>query len=444
MPNDNTNPWGDAANQAVGAMYKYYMSQPNQAEIEANQLSNQLKAAQLEKVAMDNKFAPQLFQSQIDSQRSSLARNNFELQQKRKESEAASRFADAFGSIPDVRGPVPTDDTMGPVMPVTPLDRQNSMASLFEQYAPTLNKDTAAAARDALGTANALRFEDPIQRQLAIDEKATSYENMMPGFTLTPGAVRFGANNEKIASAPFKTGGGSYIQQPDGTVISIDGGAPPLRPNIQANLQGDQIASEKLKGLMSYTRRLANEDPLNFGFPGFVKGGVQDVTTLLGGVTSALGYEQPQQAVDAARRDILASGVDQTLFNGIFDPTLPALQTANDLLVYQAAAALAGQEGRDLSNADVKAMRKIVGNSTDWFTSQNKFLSKLDVLEQILNLNDQVTDRTLGGNVTGATNPLMGVAAPTGPVAIQSDADYESLPSGTQFIAPDGTTRIKP
>jgi hypothetical protein len=34
-----------------------------------------------------------------------------------------------------------------------------------------------------------------------------------------------------------------------------------------------------------------------------------------------------------------------------------------------------------------------------------------------------------------------GAAAPT---KISSDADYNALPSGAQFIAPDGTTRRKP
>lgn len=37
-----------------------------------------------------------------------------------------------------------------------------------------------------------------------------------------------------------------------------------------------------------------------------------------------------------------------------------------------------------------------------------------------------------------------GVAQPSGPVSINSDQEYNALPSGTEFIAPDGTRRIKP
>lgn len=42
----------------------------------------------------------------------------------------------------------------------------------------------------------------------------------------------------------------------------------------------------------------------------------------------------------------------------------------------------------------------------------------------------------------GAAEAAPGRAAP--PVPIKSDADYNALPSGTRFLAPDGTTRVKP
>lgn len=42
---DNTNPWADAANQAVGALYKYYMTKPNANQIQQEQMKNRLIAA---------------------------------------------------------------------------------------------------------------------------------------------------------------------------------------------------------------------------------------------------------------------------------------------------------------------------------------------------------------------------------------------------------------
>lgn len=43
-----------------------------------------------------------------------------------------------------------------------------------------------------------------------------------------------------------------------------------------------------------------------------------------------------------------------------------------------------------------------------------------------------------------ATEDPTGLVDQSAPVQIQDDAGYEALPSGTTFIAPDGTTRIKP
>ena len=51
MPkNTQTNPWGDAANQAVGALYKYYMSQPTAQD----QLKQQYMQAQIDRMGTQN------------------------------------------------------------------------------------------------------------------------------------------------------------------------------------------------------------------------------------------------------------------------------------------------------------------------------------------------------------------------------------------------------
>lgn len=63
MPRDNsTNPWGDATNQAVGAMYKYYMSQPTAAD----RIKMQLQEAQL--AELQSKTPLELQKLQLDNQ----------------------------------------------------------------------------------------------------------------------------------------------------------------------------------------------------------------------------------------------------------------------------------------------------------------------------------------------------------------------------------------
>lgn len=51
---DNTNPWADAANQAVGALYKYYMTKPNAADMEAARIEREYNAAKLQDLRLSN------------------------------------------------------------------------------------------------------------------------------------------------------------------------------------------------------------------------------------------------------------------------------------------------------------------------------------------------------------------------------------------------------
>jgi hypothetical protein len=170
-----------------------------------------------------------------------------------------------------------------------------------------------------------------------------------------------------------------------------------------------------------------------------VKGVLQDTGALLGGVSQSFGYEQADQAVNDVQIKAQQYNINPALLPGIYDPSLDALQTASDLLVFQAAAALAEQQGRGMSDADVKYFRNIVGNPRSLFSHQDKYLAKLSVIENIVGGRETVTDTTLGGNVTGAAS-----GQPPPAVQIKSDDDYNALPSGTKFVAPDGTTRIKP
>lgn len=452
---DRTNPWADAGNQAVGALFKHYMSQPSQGEIQGAQLKNQQMQSNLQTDALRRKsMEDSMLTSDIQRQniQSQMGSRRFDLDQKRQESDFANKFSDAFGAVPQVSDSIVSD--IGPVMPVTRDDRNSAMADVFEQFAPNLNKDTVSSARDAMGTANAMRFDDPIQRQLAIDEKATSYNAMNPERVMSPGSVLLDGDNQPIYTAPTKTGGGSYITTADGTTVSIDGGQPPkIDPTktVTGDLQKQQISSAKMRGLIDFTRELAMKDEMNFGVPGMVKGVVQDSTSLLQGIGQSLGYDNPSDAINAAQQEMGASGIDPSLLSGIFDPNLPALQTASDLLVFQAASALAAQTGRGLSDKDVKYFKKIVGSPQDLFSNQERYIAKLNTIEQILGLNEDVADTSLGGNVTGgASGQPDGINAPldippsdTGPIQIGSDADYDALPIGTQFTAPDGSVRVK-
>lgn len=67
-------------------------------------------------------------------------------------------------------------------------------------------------------------------------------------------------------------------------------------------------------------------------------------------------------------------------------------------------------------------------------------------LSRLFGIDDGVPDATKPdpeGAITGI-RPLQGIGQPTGPVQISTDEEFDALPSGAQFIAPDGTLRVKP
>lgn len=202
------------------------------------------------------------------------------------------------------------------------------------------------------------------------------------------------------ASTPrnYLTPDGSRGTTLDGVTDAAGGGPLPQGTQVYSNVANDtpqstiakQIDTDKsrarFKALVSYTRDLANKDPMNFGFPGFVKGKVQDVNALLKGVSDAFGYDNPDKALADIRNRAMSSGdVSADVFNTMFDHNLPKLQTAANLLTFAAAEALANQEGRSISDRDIQMMSKVIGNPGDIFSSQERFLSKLQAAEEIVN-----------------------------------------------------------
>lgn len=378
-------PWADAANQAVGGIFKAIMSRPNAAEMEAAALKNQLLQSNLE---TDN-----LQRQNIQSQ---MGARNYTLGQLKRESAFADQFANAFGAIaPANNSVVPTDPAqMGPVMPRSQADYNSDVANLFQQFAPRLSKDTVEASRSALGAANALRFDDPIQRQLAIDEKASSYENMMPGYTLAPGNVRFGADNQMIASAPFKTGGGSYIQQPDGTVISIDGGQPPgLTTSVTTDLQGKDISFDTYRSFTDSYRNSLINNPSAVGTRGNV---ARLADGLLGQVNSlAPGSEMSEQLkaiVNATAGQYTDPATGQIMNADLYDAS-----TVASLLPFIAAEAIVGQGGRSLSNEDRELVQRAVGSPDDWLATPDKLLARMNQMDAIVeNLRQKYQGRLTG------------------------------------------------
>lgn len=232
---------------------------------------------------------------------------------------------------------------------------------------------------------------------------------------------------------------GGYLANPQGSANDVG-----LRPNVQGDLQKQNLANQQFRGLINFTRNVAQKDPNNFGVTGFAKGVLQDGVVLAANVSQGLGYKGVQEAVNDVRTKAAAGGVNPALLSGVFDPNLPALHTAADLMIFSAAESLAGQSGRAVSDKDVKIIKQIVGDPREWMTSQEKYLSKLDTIEQVLNIRQEVVDKNLRGTNAAPAMPAQAapganappVSAPGAPQVQPQAAPAESWERG-----PDGVLR---
>lgn len=423
MSDRYNDPWADAGNKAVGALFQNIMSKPSAMDQHRFELQNQ-KTMQDMELARQNADLRQKMGSASMGLTNAQAHNaRMKGQAVQQEQNMMNLFTDAMAGVQPVQTEAPRVNPQmeGPMPPVSTPD-MNGLANVMQQFMGQLPKDASTSVRNSLGVMNALNMNDPFDRQMALDDNISSYSDSSAGFnaemaeptTVGPGSHLVDpSTGESIFNAPFKQGGGSYITQPDGTVISIDGGQPPVGKTTRNKVESQQIAESKMRGLLDYTRELAQADSMNFGIPGAVKGAAQDVNVILNGLTGAMGSNSPDEAISSAQREIMNSGVDANLLSGIFDPNLSSLQTTSDLLVFQAASALAGQSGRSMSDNDVKAFKNIVGDPQSWMMNQEKFLAKLKTIENILGMNSHVSNNVLGGDVTGSPAPVPQVT-PTG------------------------------
>lgn len=385
MNSQYKDPWADTANQAIGALYKHYLTKPGPADFEAAQLENDLKRQQL-----------LASQAQVRNADLEYQKGQFDLNTDRQTRKAADLFTSAYSNLPVVGSEIPLEEGQyGPNPAVTQQTRNSAIAGLFDQFAPTLDKDTVTASRDALGTAGALRFEDPIQQQLALDERASSYDNMIKGDrVMSPGQVLLGDDNKPIYSAPFKTGGGSYIEQPDGTIISIDGGQPPeMTKPVQTNLQEKDISFDTYRSFSQKFRQDINSNPGAVGTRG-------NLARLADGLLGQVEQFAPNSAAGGQLKtavNALAGQYTDPATGQIMNQDLYAAASTAAILPFIAAEAIVGQGGRSLSNEDRDLVKVTVGGPEDWLATPDKLIAKMDNIDVLVeNLRQKYQGRLMG------------------------------------------------
>jgi hypothetical protein len=187
---------------------------------------------------------------------------------------------------------------------------------------------------------------------------------------------------------------------PGGHIGTIQGSTSDtgLTTAMQTQVQSQDFSNKQFEPLLNYVENLVKQNAANVGATAIAKGLTQDVGQLAGNIAQGMGYTGLQEAVDATKQSAVEHGVNPSVLSGLFnfDPNLPKLQTAYDLLVYSAASALAGQQGRGISDKDVEIIQSVVGKPDEIFGSQQKSLAKLQALREMLGLRQGVVDEALG------------------------------------------------
>lgn len=183
-----------------------------------------------------------------------------------------------------------------------------------------------------------------------------------------------------------------------------------LTTPVKTDVQKADLAQKGFGDLLSMTREVAKKSPTLFGVTGNVRRIGQEVVQQLQN-SKLMGANDNvdtafSQVLDKAKQNgIVIPGLDH------YDPALSDIVKLSTILTYNAAEVFANQQGRSVSDKDVTKFQKLVGNPESFLSSQQQFLSGLDLMENVLNLKQARTDAVLG-RTPAAPAPSAPAASP--------------------------------
>ena len=258
-----------------------------------------------------------------------------------------------------------------------------------------------SAAADALlgGTAS------PMVAKMA---DAMLSDRRAPRNYITPDGAR-GTTLDGMTDATTNTPLPQGSQTFTGAVQSDDAAA--FTTSTQSGLEGDQIAAGDFFTTSDALSKNIAENPTSVGAVGRVRRLLQDVgqqSRLFGGV---FGGDLDQKYVQAMS-DLGQAGIN-------FDPSINEIDQAATLLAYQAAAAVARQEGRGLSDQDFKIFRGVVGDPNALLASPASLQARIGQLERMVEARvGSRSDALIRGSVSTPERPE-GTPAPSGPTRLR-------------------------
>ncbi|MEM8773842.1 MAG: hypothetical protein AAGF53_02350 [Pseudomonadota bacterium] len=231
--------------------------------------------------------------------------------------------------------------------------------------------------------------KNPVKADTFVDPQGQTYRSVdgitdaQTGLSLPQGAVKTSVTSQDRAGS------------------GVD-----LESSVVSGLQESVIAQEAFAGTLNRTRQAAiDAGPEGFGVVGRARSlgqGAVEAFRALGGMISddtvSEGFESVRKFADSG--DPVAKQ-----FFAEFDTNLTRLEMYARLLPYEAAAAIANQTGRGLSDQDVKRFQEIIGGPLNFFGSQKGFLATLDAVEREVQDRVATTRRVLGQEPVGSPTP---------------------------------------
>ena len=151
-----------------------------------------------------------------------------------------------------------------------------------------------------------------------------------------------------------------------------------LTTATRTGVQQQGIALNEFSDMLGELREVAGSDPTVFGVAGNVRRGAQALGQQAQNLGLLLGRDFDQELGEAA------AAFGGTVDPNAFDPNLTDIQKLATLTAYKAAAALAAQSGRGLSDKDFQNFRQVIGDPTSWTASQPAFMAGLNRVERMV------------------------------------------------------------
>lgn len=234
-----------------------------------------------------------------------------------------------------------------------------------------------------------------------VQEVLTGIDLLMPG--ATPEQKRQAAIGKLL-----KKGGMTVYDPATGNPIMSTGDGPmDLTTANDTEVQGDEIAYRKFGGTIAMAKDLIQKNPNSVGLIGQARGTAQDAATAAQGLAQMFGIADIKGELAQAQKEAMAFGVNPSVLNFEYDPSVSQIESIMNIMAYQGARAIGGQSGPGLSDEDIRHIKDMLGDPTSMFMNQEKLLGKLDLVERYV-----AGQRAINDKIRGAKRPAQGGATP--------------------------------